>query len=161
MQKMIKKKYYFPLLSQRSNGWEERAVVRGGGVWEKPGLQSSGTQDSKGDPRAGQRWPESAEVQAHAARGPAGDWRCVCPSAGGGGAAEVCHSFLPVSDQTHTKQHICLSQQRVIREGLYSIFGVDVISLRLWVSAASFILKEKKKKQRLTQEPICLFRVEV
>lgn len=55
-----------------------------------------------------------------------------------GEAQEKCvsfhtHSFLPVSDQTHTQPHICLSQQqsRAIGEGLNSIFGVAVISLRL------------------------------
>lgn len=45
----------------------------------------------------------------------------------------VTHSLLPVQARTHTQNHICLPQQQscVIREGLFSVFGVAALSLRL------------------------------
>lgn len=54
-----------------------------------------------------------------------------------GGELEKClitHTFLPVFDQTHTPQQTCSSQQQSLgsREGLYTIFGLDFILLRLY-----------------------------
>lgn len=70
------------------------------------------------------------------------------------------HTFLPVFDQTHTPQQTYSSQQQLLgsREGLYTIFGLDFIFLRLY---NLIYIETEGKNDKLTQEPIFVFRLKM